>query len=52
VWCAKGASSSYCLTVVNADIDSYVVTCDKGMPEFQQCDHGCGTINNEASCNN
>ena len=51
VWCAKGVSASYCLTVINADIDSYVVTCDKGMPEFHQCDHGCRTINNEPSCN-
>lgn len=51
VWCAKGMSSKYCVTVINADIDNYVVTCGDGVPQFEQCDHGCGTINNVASCN-
>jgi hypothetical protein len=51
VWCAKGVSARYCLTVVNADIDHYVVTCDGGTPDFEQCNDGCRTLNGEASCN-
>ena len=49
---APGATGSYCLTVLNALLDSYAVTCNDGEPEFEACTGGCGLSDTTpAACN-
>jgi hypothetical protein len=52
MFCSPGASSSYCLTVVNTHVDYYAVTCTNGEPAFDACPGGCGLSDTTpAECN-
>jgi hypothetical protein len=54
VFCAKGQTATYCLTVLDKDQYFYVVSCEAGTPTVTKCNGGCGVVEDDthaASCN-
>jgi hypothetical protein len=51
-FCSPGSTNSYCLTVLNTNLDYYAVTCTNGEPAFDACEGGCGVGDaTPAECN-